>query len=226
MDHLLHNREPHIKSHNAIWIVKGYNYRGIYHKKGCMEELILEPRNASILKVSLIEKINECIKRASNYKTVEKSYYKVNATIKSYNRLLRYEGEHFTIEPTTDERNTSIRFNVSAFNESQAVEEFKQKLQILINLLSVETKSIYTYRLNGKNKILELGNSEEIYFKSPIDLTNEETSEHIIEGIVFNKISKEFEKYLDILLDPHFTMTENHELYFRSCAHYHTAKKT
>lgn len=145
-----------------IGLATGFEVSVIYHKKGCIEELILEPRNASLIE-------------------------------KTYNRLLRYEGEHFTIEPTTDERNTSIRFNVSAFNESQAVEEFKQKLQILINLLSVETKSIYTYRLNGKNKNLELGNSEEIYVKSPIVLTNEETSEHIIEGIVFNKISKEFE---------------------------------
>lgn len=196
----------------------------IYYKKGCIEELILEPRDAP-LEESAIEKINECIKQASNYQTYEKSYYNVKATLKSYNRLLHYHGQHFIIKPASDERCSSISFTVSAFNESQAIEVLQQKLQILINLLSVETKSIYTFRLNEKNKDLELGMSEEIYLNSPKDITDEESLEHVIENISFNKISKEFKQYIDAFLEPRFIMTENHDLYFRACAHYQTAKK-
>lgn len=195
----------------------------IYHKKGCIEELILVP-DSSIEEFE-IKKVHECIKQASNPNTFKKSYFKVNATIKNYNRILRYEGQHFLIEPSENERCSTITFNVSAFNQSQAIEVIKQKLQVLINLLSVETKSIYTFRLDEKNKHLELDMSEEIYLSSPENITEEESFEYSIKNQKFNKISKEFKQYIDKFLDPHFIMTENNDLFFRACAHYHTAKK-
>lgn len=178
----------------------------IYHKRGCIEELILDPRDAS-LEESVIGKINECIKQASRYQTLDKSYYKTKATLKSYNRLLHYEGQHFIIAPATEEGYSSISFTVSAFSESQAIEMLQHKLQILINLLSVETKTIYTFRLNEKNKDLKLDLLGEIYLNSPKDITDEESLEHIIDNIAFNKISKEFKQYIDLFLDPHFIIT-------------------
>jgi len=197
-----------------------------YIKKGSIEKLIIEPQDAKSLNDRIVDRINNCVKKALN-REVEKYVFTVEVVIRSYNKLLSYEGDNFSIYPSDSTGKSILNFFVEAYDEKQAHLEIVEKMDILIDLLAVDTNQIFTHRIRYKDS--------PTYNRENLNIINQFVEGNIddrdknrlieIERGKYLLLSEFIFKQIDRLLDKMYMISSEEQKLYLSSKHFHTGLK-
>ncbi|WP_144466145.1 hypothetical protein [Bacillus sp. FDAARGOS_235] len=197
------------------------NVKVTYKQKGSIIKIIFEyPKGEEELEQSspLGRRLKKVV-RLARRNIGRKEEYVAGLEIKSYFPLLAYEGKHVTIKAFSSDfnKNNKIYFPFSAYDENQADGQVFQKMNEILDFLSVETNApFWEDGTDSYYDYIDIPNNE-IYqdtsFIDGLSLKNE-----------FLSISQTGMRFLD------YIVTDNGDdkdlaLFLSACYHFHTARK-
>lgn len=169
-----------------------------------------------IKKSELGQRLTRVVRRARKGMGKYNDYYAL-PTVRSFLPLSNYEGDNFKIE-YVGENKTRIYFPVPAYDENQVEGKITQKINQVIDFLSVETNAPFwitsTTSKEEKEKIVLI---EEVYQESDF-----------IDGLSakdgYLTISEEAKDLLSYLIECNGEI-EDLQIFLNACYHFHTARK-
>lgn len=197
-----------------------------YIKKGSIEKLVFKTQDEKPLNDVIVDRISNCVKKALK-EQVEKNVYTIEVAIRSYNKLLPYIGDNFSINPSESIGVSILQFSIEAYDVKQAHLEIVEKMDVLIDLLAVDTNQIFTHRIRN--------NDSPTYKKEPIENINHFVEGNLedrdknrfieIEGGKYLLLSDVTFKQINRLLDKMYITNSEEQKIYLSSKHFHTGLK-
>lgn len=131
--------------------------------------------------------------------------------------LMPYRGENFSIQ-TKGDKESIVSFTVKAYDCNQALMKFTEKVNNLIDFLSLETNAVYK---KGKAEPV----TDEVEFKAEKDIYY---TEMFIDKFALKDghlmISKQGKQFIDKLTDSSLELDNDRKIFLKACSHFHTAR--
>ncbi|MFC0235147.1 hypothetical protein [Fictibacillus phosphorivorans] len=189
-----------------------------YKSKGTINNLIFlsEYGEGDIEKGSdLAKRLRKVVQVAKkNVGKLDTLYFRT--ALRSYYPLMSYKTDRFTIYPMI-ENMTEFSFGVKAYDKNQASGFVNQRVNQLMNFLSVETNAVFDKVNWVKDGIIEHPDTEIFQEEDFID------NHSVIDNYLV--ISKEGKQFINNLTNTEQNLTPEIELFLKACSHFHSARK-
>jgi len=131
--------------------------------------------------------------------------------------LMSYKGENFSIQAKGHKEST-VSFTVKAYDYNQALIKFTDKVNNLMDFLSLETNATYK---KGKVEVLTaeivIKPQKEVYYEEMFIDTFALKEDHLV-------VSKEGKEFINKITDPSLELDNDMKIFLKACSHFHTAR--
>lgn len=164
----------------------------------------------------LNKKLGSIVEYSKRNKPVHENFTFQTLLYSDYS-LMSYRGENFSIQTKSD-KESIVSFTVKAYDYNQALVKFTDKVNNLIDFLSLETNAVYK---KGKAESL----TDEVEFKPEKNIYYTEMfinkfalkDDHLV-------ISEKGKEFIDKLTDSSLESDDDMKIFLKACSHFHTAR--